>query len=276
MDMTEFLPIRQSENLRGIKRGDYQKDGLWYCGNCHTPKQHRFEYAGISHTVWCLCKCESAAEEERKKQEAYREEMRRIENLKRASMMPGTFRNVSFDGYQVRKENQKAYRVALRYVECFGEMEKKNQGLLFFGPVGTGKSHTSACIANELMGRGISVIMTSFVKILQDITGKDEGQYIDTLNTARLLIIDDLGAERNTDYAMEKVYNIIDSRVRANKPMILTTNLKVGEMMQCDDVRYKRIYDRIFEVCYPVEVNGISFRLRQAAERQEAMKKLFE
>lgn len=73
-------------------------------------------------------------------------------------------------------------------------MKKKNQGLLFYGTVGTGKSYTAACIANELLQNCIPVIMTSFVKILQDIQGsKDEASYIQILNSASLLIIDDLG-----------------------------------------------------------------------------------
>ena len=101
----------------------------------------------------------------------------------------------------------------------FREMEEKNQGLLLYGPVGTGKSYTAACIANALMEKEIPVVMTSFVKILQDIQmmNKGESGYLDTLNAARLLIIDDLGAERDTVYALEKVYNVIDSRIRKNR-----------------------------------------------------------
>ena len=119
--------------------------------------------------------------------------------------------------------------------------------------------------------------MTSFVKILQDIRSTDdEGAYISILTACSLLIIDDLGAERNTDYALEKVYNIIDSRVRADKPMILTTNLTFDEMMRSPDVRYRRIYDRIFEHCIPVEIPGRSFRIIKAAERQKKLSNYFD
>ena len=71
------------------------------------------------------------------------------------------------------------------------------------------------------------------------------------LNTAKLLIIDDLGAERGTDYALEKVYNIIDSRYLSGKPLILTTNMTLKDMQESEDIRYRRIYDRIFEMCFP-------------------------
>ena len=120
--------------------------------------------------------------------------------------------------------------------------------------------------------------MTSFVRILsmvQDIS-VDESEFIDRLNAASLLIIDDLGTERNTDYALEKVYAVIDSRYRTGKPLILTTNLALKEMKETQDIRYQRIYSRIFKMCYPVMVAGDSWRRKQAAERFDQMKVLLE
>jgi DNA replication protein DnaC len=265
-------------SVRNIKKGDYQQDGLWYCGKCHTKKQTRVSLGGKERIVPCLCHCEAEKMEEEKKEQERKQEMIRIEQLRQASLMPGKFRNITFRDYRKRPENERAFRIAIAYVKQFAQNEKNNYGLLFYGPVGTGKSFTAACIANALLEQDISVVMTSFVKILQEIgpgSGVDEGEYIRGLNRARLLIIDDLGAERSTDYAQEKVYNIIDSRVRANKPMILTTNLKMSEMLECTDIKFKRIYDRIFEACLPVEVNGTSFRMEHAAERQEAMRRFF-
>lgn len=103
-----------------------------------------------------------------------------------------------------------------------------------------------------------------------------EAEYITILNSASLLIIDDLGTERETDYALEKVYNIIDSRVRSNKPMIITSNLELKDMMECRDIRKKRIYDRILECCYPMYVGGKSFRMMKAAQRFDEMKDFLE
>lgn len=185
----------------------------------------------------------------------------------------------------VREENKKAFQTARAYVRDFQTMIKdghpktgeKNIGLVFYGKVGTGKSYTAACIANALMDMKVSVIMTSFVKILQDIQSReDEANYISVLNGCKLLIIDDLGAERNTDYALEKVYNVIDSRARADKPMILTTNLSFDEMMRNPDIRYRRIYDRIFETCIPVEMPGNSFRITRAAQRQKQLEHYYD
>lgn len=197
----------------------------------------------VEDVVRCVCKCESKELEEKKRQEEYEEQMRRINRLKEASMMDKKYREVTFDKYEVREENKKVFEMAKKYADRFQDMYKKNQGLLLYGPVGTGKSFTAACIGNYLLDNAKPVIMTSFVKILQDIWENDrEAEYIIILNSASLLIVDDLGTERETDYALEKVYNIIDSRVRANKPMIITSNLELNDMMECEDMRLKPMW----------------------------------
>ena len=277
MDLTGVLPITESGAER-LAEGDHiGEDGLVYCGKCGSRKQLRVKFGDKTHVVRCVCKCESKELEEKKRQEEYEEQMRRINRLKEASMMDKKYREVTFDKYEVREENKKVLEMAKKYASRFQDMYKKNQGLLLYGPVGTGKSFTAACIGNYLLNNAKPVIMTSFVKILQDIWENDrEAEYITILNSASLLIIDDLGTERETDYALEKVYNIIDSRVRANKPMIITSNLELNDMMECEDIRKKRIYDRILECCYPMYVGGKSFRMVKAAHRFDEMKDFLE
>lgn len=277
MDLTGVLPISESGAER-LAEGDHiGEDGLVYCGKCGSRKQLRVKFGDKTHVVRCVCKCESKELEEKKRQEEYEEQMRRINRLKEASMMDKKHREITFDKYEVREENKKVFEMAKKYADRFQDMYKKNQGLLLYGPVGTGKSFTAACIGNYLLNNAKPVIMTSFVKILQDIWENDrEAEYITILNSASLLIVDDLGTERETDYALEKVYNIIDSRVRANKPMIITSNLELNDMMECEDIRKKRIYDRILECCYPMYVGGKSFRMMKAAQRFDEMKDFLE
>lgn len=277
MDLTGVLPIAESGAERMAEGDCIGEDGLVYCGKCESKKQLRVTFGDKTHVVRCVCKCESKELEEKKKQEEYEEQMRRINRLKEASMMDKKYREVTFEKYEVREENKKVFEMAKKYASRFQDMYKKNQGLLLYGPVGTGKSFTAACIGNYLLNNAKPVIMTSFVKILQDIWENDrEAEYITILNSASLLIIDDLGTERETDYALEKVYNIIDSRARANKPMIITSNLELNDMMECEDIRKKRIYDRILECCYPMYVGGKSFRMMKAAQRFDEMKDFLE
>ena len=174
------------------------------------------------------------------------------------------------------QNNEKACRIAQNYVNHFDEMYESGQGLLFYGPVGTGKSWTAACIANALFNRGVPVIMTSFNKILKKIADKDqsENQIFARLNAAQLLILDDLGAERSTSYALEKVYDVIDGRVRTGKPMILTTNLTAEEIIAPKEIAYERIYNRILEVCVRVNISGSSFRYGNAKKRLNEVRAL--
>jgi len=255
--------------------GDYRDEsGLLICGVCHQKKERRIEFGDINRIVHCVCDCHRKKQEAEKAARQKEEDMRRIESLKKASLMDEKFRDATFSNFGTTEHNQKNLKLCRRYCDTFSKMCENNQGLLFWGNVGTGKSFAAACIAHELLAKGIPVVMTSFVKLLEVIQQGDdkESEIIRKLDSAKLVIFDDLGAERNTDYALEKVYNIIDSRYRSRLPMLLTTNLSVKDMMEEDDIRYKRIYDRIFEVCYPMEFTGMSWRKRIAGHRFEQMK----
>ena len=87
-------------------------------------------------------------------------------------------------------------------------------GLLLWGPVGTGKSFIAGCIANALLDQGVPVMMTNFARLLNKLTDMcvgDRNAYIDSFNSFPLLIIDDLGVERNSEFAREQVFSVIDS-----------------------------------------------------------------
>lgn len=144
------------------------------------------------------------------------------------------------------------------------------------GNVGTGKTFFAACIANALVEQHISVRMTNFSTILNDLFSEtDKNKYLERLNDHNLLIIDDLGIERDTEYALEQVYNIIDTRYKSGKPLIITTNLTLEELKNPIDVAHKRIYDRVLGMCVPVMFNGSNFRNQEAANKMETARKLF-
>ena len=87
-----------------------------------------------------------------------------------------------------------------------------------------------------------------------------------------LLIIDDLGVERSTEYAMEQMFFVIDSRYRSRRPMIITTNLKLAELKNPPDLAHARIYDRILERCAPILFAGKNFREENAGATKQAAK----
>ncbi|WP_330587376.1 ATP-binding protein [Acutalibacter sp. 1XD8-36] len=161
------------------------------------------------------------------------------------------------------------------YADNWKQAYQDNTGLLLFGDVGTGKSFFAGCIANALLDRDIPVLMTNFPSILNRLTGmfsEDRADFIASLGMYDLLIIDDLGVERNTEYAMEQMFHVIDCRYRSRKPMIITTNLKLEEIKNPPDLAHARIYDRILERCAPILFDGKNFREENAETTKAAAK----
>lgn len=260
------------------------KDGLLHCSVCGDAIEKVIPFPKMDGTrdtvdkkVRIMCTCRKKEQEEREKREKQMEEMRVIESLRKLSLMDEKLIGANLSTFTATDDNERLLRIIQNYIVNFDKMYQDNRGLLLWGPVGTGKSYAAATIANELLQRKTSVVMTSFIKILKEVGTFDaDNGKIEKINNAKLLIIDDLGSERGTDYTLERVYDIIDSRYRSNKPIILTTNLTMEQMKDCDDIRYNRIYDRIFEMCYPVKVTGLSWRKREAASRYAETKKILE
>ena len=157
-------------------------------------------------------------------------------------------------------------------------MKADNIGYLLWGGVGTGKSYLAGCIANALMEKEIPVCMTNFALILNDLTASFEGrnEYISRLCRYPLLILDDFGMERGTEYALEQVYNVIDSRYRSRKPLIVTMNLTLQDLQHPQDTAHARIYDRLLEMCAPVSCTGENFRRESAQNKLNRLKALME
>ena len=177
----------------------------------------------------------------------------------------------------MEEETEREQEAARAYVENWKEAYKNNAGLLLFGDVGTGKSFFAGCIANALLDRDVPVLMTNFPTILNRLTGmfsEDRAAFIASLDEYDLLIIDDLGVERSTDYAMEQMFFVIDSRYRSRRPMIITTNLKLSELKNPSDLPHARIYDRILERCAPILFDGKNFREENAGAAKVAAKDL--
>ena len=113
-------------------------------------------------------------------------------------------------------------------------------------------------------------MMTNFSRILNEMTSyqADKNQIIQNLVDYSLLIIDDLGIERNSEFALEQVYNVIDSRYCKMLPLIVTTNLGLNEMKSTDlDTAHQRIYSRILEMCVPIYCGGEDKRKEEGTEK---------
>lgn len=252
-------------------------DGLLVCGKCGKRKQKLITLtrngAEVPMVVPVMCKCKSDAYKQQKARDEQEKEMEAISKLRKESLMDSKFRSISFKNFVQNQYNEKCFRLCKRYATAFDKMMEKNMGLLMYGGVGTGKTFAAACIANYLLDQKIPVVMISFIKLLEMLEKNADNDIIQNLQSAKLLVLDDLGAERRTSYALEKVYNIIDARYRSKLPVILTTNLTMDEMMDAESMQYERIYDRIFEMCYPLEFKGMSWRKKAAFAKSNEMEK---
>ena len=149
--------------------------------------------------------------------------------------------------------------------------------MLLWGNVGTGKSFIAGCIANALLDKGVPVIMTNFARLLNKLTDMyagDRNAYIDSFKRYPLMIIDDLGIERNSEFAREQVFSVIDSRYRSQLPMIVTTNLSLKKLKNPEDMARARIYDRVLERCMPIRVNDQNIRDLNKRANTERMKQI--
>lgn len=238
------------------------EDGLLHCGVCHRATQTIVEFMGKQKTVRCVCNCVlREGEKHRERERLEIAERKRRVCFAETNMAGWTFGNDD-------RRNATMSDAMRRYAEKFPEFMAEGRGLILFGTVGTGKTYFAAAIANRIIDMGHSALMTNFARLSNQIFGmkEDKQRYIDDLNRYSLLIIDDLGAERQSEFMREMVFNIIDSRYRSGLPFIVTTNLTADELKKPHEVAYQRIYDRILERCFPVEVKGGSRRRRALIE----------
>lgn len=260
--MISGIEAKAAQAIR-VEEGDYIVDGLLYCHNCNTPKQCRVELFGRIRTPFCLCKCDV---ERRAKEEAERQRIERMQEIERLRQMGFPESEMSRWTFAADdKQDPKISGIMKNYADNFETMKEKAKGLLLYGSVGTGKSFHAACVVNDLIDKGYPCLMTNFSRLVNTISGMYDGkqEYIDGLNKFDLLVIDDLSAERDTEFMNEIVFTIIDSRYRAGLPIIVTTNLTAEEIKNPADIRKQRTYSRLLEMTIPIEVSGADRRRKK-------------
>lgn len=262
--------IRAARDAIQPEPGDYTKDGLLICGKCHTWKQKLLRLPWGTQVVSCLCDCGIKAREAEAEARKKQAEMDKLSRLRSVGIANQRFRDATFSADD--RKNTKVMQYIRRYVDQWEKMRQENIGLLLYGGVGTGKSFAAACIANYLIDSLVPVFMTNFASIMNTLGGlysDDKNQYIADIMKYPLLILDDFGMERDTEYALEQVYNVIDGRYRSGKPLIVTTNLSLQELKNPQDMAHRRIYDRVLEMCVPVNFGDDGRRAGYAQQKRD-------
>lgn len=215
-----------------------------------------------------ICRCEINRLDAEKKARETRE---RIERLRQTGIADSQIAAMRFEndlGY-----NPSVMQKAKRYVETFDQMRAENIGIMFTGGVGTGKTFYAGCIANALIDSGILAVVTSLSRVIRT-QFEDYDAALRTIERAGIVVFDDVGSERNTDFAWERAFDAVDARVRAKKPIIVTTNLTPDEMGKAADIKERRIYDRILGSCIIIPVTGQSIRIQEQHSKMDMARKL--
>ncbi|MEZ7821028.1 MAG: ATP-binding protein [Patescibacteria group bacterium] len=241
----------------------FEKDGHVYCRKCKEKID--------SDPLNCLgnkkilfrrqCKCDREEESLRKE----KEQADHIRRLREECFITSrNLINCTFD--RVIAPDRQEVIIAKNFVKNLKELSKDNNGLIFHGNVGTGKTYLAACIANKIIeDYQIRVKMRNIPQIINDIEKGgfdiDKNDYYRKLSSVSLLILDDFGIERNTEYVNEMVYQIINTRYESKKPTIISTNIPLGVIMNgSNDIDKERIYSRLREMCIPVKIAGKDIR----------------
>lgn len=269
--------IEQCKANIPVNEEDYtDSEGFLVCGKCNTRKQTEVEILGKKRRPMCLCKCQTEQRDRDEAEYRQRQQRNRVLELQkrgfskeeREKMLQWTFENDNGKNPQLKKALEE-------YVKNFSTFKEQGKGLLLHGDCSTGKTFAACQIANALMQRGIPVLVTNFARITNHLLATFEKQeYIDDMNSFPLLVIDDLGIERDTKFVMEQMYNVIDSRYRAGLPMIITTNLSIDAFKKPETIDEKRIFERLLERCFPIEVKGHNYRRQAIRESYSEMKEI--
>lgn len=277
-DMREEMPMDTAEPDNRNNTLNSQQ-GLAYCPVCGEPKEESFPaellrlFPGFgSRTHHRKCACERAKDEQEQRERLQREHAQKVRHLlERCFRGNHTMRNMTFEA---STSDNPAVAECRKYVAEWEAMSANNMGMIFWGDVGTGKSYMAASIANALIEQEVSVLMINLGDVM-NATFETREELMKMVKQCSLLIIDDFGMERETDFGMEITFQVIDARYQSRKPLIITTNRSMNTLTAPKDLIHKRIYDRVLEMC-PEHVlfKGQSIRAGIREQKRERFREI--
>lgn len=264
-----------------IEEGDYyNENGLLMCGKCHTLKEQTiYKPQGYemfrrleSNPGYIIfpknCDCKKADIEERETESRTKAAKERSERLRKDGLSDAQYKETTFAMDDGRDEKTTAF--CKNYVDQWETAFRENHGIMLYGSLGAGKTFYASCIANALVDKGKTVMMTTISDLELDMMAnwrQNKREILDLVRSVNLLILDDVGREQSTASTLEASYEIINARYKAKKPLVITTNLTRKKMRDEKDVRLKRIFSRLEEMCVPVLVDTVDRRMDIGEEK---------
>lgn len=228
-------------------------------------------------TAYSRCNCEEANKIWKKYDEFIEKEKLKEFNLKQIAKLFQNNNlgkrqlNSTFENYKITNKNKKAYENAKKYANKLinGETDK---GLFITGTYGVGKTYLASCIANETIKNKNTVVFGTLIQLLDYIkdTYKDsdmsDKEYLNLYSSVDLLIIDDLGKEKPTEWVLEKLFLIVNNRYNNYLPIVITTNYNRNQLRErlCVNKNYSMvdsIISRLYEMCGGIEIKDEDHRM---------------
>ncbi len=190
--------------------------------------------------------------------------MRKARGL--SAVIPRRYRDVSFDRPPVTDIDPQIVRATKHFTQTIDRQLDEGRGLWFMGPVGTGKTTLAMLVSKAALAAGRSVAIYSLPRLLNEIrdTHRAERSHVellDRLTEVDLLHIDDVGAERTTDWVLEELYSIVNGRYEDQRSIIITTNILDREAL-CEQISGRTV-SRLTEMCEELPLLGHDHRMER-------------
>ena len=256
---------------------EYIKDGLIHCKVCNEPLEAiiNHPFTKEPRKVRCICSCtEKKMKQEEEARRNYEHQME-IQKLQKNSLLGERYKKVTFNNTFLGSNEMfdTAFKRCRNYCEVSSKVLENGYGIYIYGDSGTGKTHLTACMVNELVKQQRPTLFTNFFEISQIIRSTfksyntTENEMIEKISNIDFLFIDDIGTERvtkdgNDTWLQEKIFEILNKRYNNKKPTIFTSNYSLEELVNERGLLEKTV-DRILEMSSLIlKIEGESYRIR--------------
>ncbi|WP_020006192.1 ATP-binding protein [Salinicoccus albus] len=228
------------------------------CEECN----HELKIVTITYTdgtqeekrAGCVCEATRRANEKQKEINA--------RTFDKGSIMHGDYREKTLDDYQAEtKEQSVALRSARKYIDTFDEQMKNRRNIIFQGMFGTGKTHLAAAIRNELSKKNYKALFMSLPdyidRVKQEFKETNQRHPIYKMaQDADLLVLDDVGANRMTDFEVSELFRLVEART--GKCTVYTTNYDSNDFISSRELH--RVFSRMMSNTAVIVLNGDDYR----------------